>query len=116
MEKLKKAVEETSDVIGEMLVASAEGKQEYSYEDIAAAALKIGIISLLEQGPSQSRVEEVAKIIYENVHDPKRHNWTSLNQTERVFWNTISYAATSISDREFKREVEDLSSPWKPVD
>lgn len=108
MENWKKAVEETSDVIGEMLLETAEGKRTYSYEEIAGAALKAGIIAVLGEGPRQSRVEEAAKVIYEKLHDPKRHKWTSLSQAERVFWIDIAQAATSASDRQFIREAQNL--------
>jgi len=116
MENWIRAVEETSDVIGEMLIESAEGKQTYTYEQIAGAALKAGIIALLDEKPGQSRVEEAARIIYEKLHDPKNREWASLDQTETVFWKRISYAAVVVSDRQFKNEIENLSISQKLID
>jgi hypothetical protein len=109
MEHWCKAVEETSDVIGEMMVENAEGKQTYTYEQVAAAALKAGIIALLDEEPGRSRIEEAAKIIYEKLHNPKDHEWTSLGQTETVFWKKVSHAAMLASDRQLKNEIENVS-------
>lgn len=111
MENWEKAIAETADVIGKMLIETAEGKRTYSYEEIAGAALKVGIRAVLEEGPDQSRIDEAAKVIYEKLHDPIRHKWISLAQTERVFWIEIARAATSASDVQFTSEIGKLPLP-----
>jgi hypothetical protein len=116
MENWTKAVDEAANIIGEMSLESAEGKQSYTFEDIAAAALKAGVVALLDQGPSQSRVEQAAKVMYEKIHDKNFHEWTSMEELERLFWNDISLAAISASDRRLKKDVENLSCTRKHVD
>ncbi len=103
-----KAVEEAADTIGEMLVESAEGGYEHSYEDIARAALKAGISIALRQEPSDSRVERVAGAVYEKLHDPKQNRWASLLESEKSFWLDIARAALSASDKQLLREIQPI--------
>ena len=100
-----KAVEEAADTIGEMLVESAEGGYQNSYEDIAGAALEAGISIALGQEPSDSRVQSVAGAVYEKLHDPKQNKWASLSEPEKSFWLDIARTAISASDKQFLREI-----------
>ena len=103
-----KAVEEAADTIGEMLVESAEGGCQHSYEDIAEAALEAGILIALRQEPSDSRVESVAGVAYEKLHDPKQSKWASLLEPEKSFWLDIARAAISASDKQLLREIQPI--------
>ena len=103
-----KAVEEAADTIGEMLVESAEGGYQHSYEDIAGAALEAGISISIRQEPSDSRVESVAEAVYEKLHDPKRNKWASLSEPEKSFWLDIARAAISASDKQLLREIQPI--------
>ena len=107
-ENWEKAVEETADLIGEMMVKIAEGKESSTYDEIARAALKAGIVALLGEGPSESRVGEAASVIYEKLHDSKGLKWPSLPQMERGFWIDIAQAVTSASDRQFIKQAHNL--------
>lgn len=107
-ENWEKAVAEASDAIGEMLVETAEGKQTYSYDEIARAALRTGIATVLEEGPGEARVAEAAKVIYQKLHDPERRNWAALSEAERGFWINIAQAATSASDGRFVEQAQRL--------
>ncbi len=103
-----KAVEEAADTIGEMLVESAEGGYQHSFEDIAGAALKAGISIALRQEPSDSRVESVAGAVYEKLHDPKQGTWASLLGPEKSFWLNIARTAISASDKQLLREIQPI--------
>ena len=103
-----KAVEEAADTIGEMLVESAEGGYQHSYEDIAGAALEAGISIALRQEPSDSRVESVAGDVYEQLHDPKQGTWASLLGPEKSFWLDIARTAISASDKQLLREIQPI--------
>ncbi|MDH3234304.1 MAG: hypothetical protein OEQ29_12365 [Alphaproteobacteria bacterium] len=103
-----KAVEEAADTIGEMLVESAEGGYQHSYEDIAGAALEAGISIALRQGPSDSRVQSVAGAVYEQLHDPKQNKWASLLKLEKSFWLDIARAAISASDKQLLHEIQPI--------
>lgn len=107
-ENWTKAIEQASDVIGQMLVDTAEGKQIYSYEEIARAALRNGIREVLRDGPSQNRVEEAAMAIFEKLHDQKGKKWTSLPSAEHDFWIDIARAVTTASDRQLEGEARNL--------
>ena len=103
-----KAVEEAADTIGEMLVESAEGGYQHSYEDIAGAALEAGISFALRQEANDSRVQSVAEAVYEKLHDPKRDKWASLSKPEKSFWLDIARAAISASDKQLLREIQPI--------
>ncbi len=103
-----KAVEEVADTIGEMLVESAEGGYQHSYEDIAEAALEAGISIALRQEPSDCRVQSVAEAVYEKLHDPKQSKWASLLKPEKSFWLDIARAAISASDKQLLREIQPI--------
>jgi hypothetical protein len=103
-----KAVEEAADRIGEMLLESADGRYQHSYEDIAAAALEAGISIAIRQEPSDSRVESVAEALYEKLHEPKQTKWASLLEPEKSFWLDIARAAISASDKQLLREIRPI--------
>lgn len=103
-----KAVEEAADTIGEMLVESAEGGYEHSYEDIAGAALEAGISTALREEPSDPRVESVAGAVYEKLHDPKQNKWASLLEAEKSFWLNIARTAISASDKQLLHEIQPI--------
>jgi len=115
-ENWTKAIAQTSDVIGQMLVDTAEGKQTYSYEEIARAALNAGISAVLRDGPSQSRVEEAATAIFEKLHDQKGKKWTYLPNAASDFWTDIAQASTAASDRQFEAEARNLLAVQKFAD
>lgn len=107
-ENWAKAVEDSADLIGEMLVEMAEGNKTYTCEEIAETALKVGVGCLLEAGPSDDRVAEAASVLYEKMHDPKHETWASLSELERDFWIDIAQAATLASDHQLMERSQGL--------
>jgi len=99
------AVEQAADALGEMLVEMAGEGTEYSYEDIAAAALDTGLKTLLGDEPGAERVEHAAKVIYEKLHDAEKPKWDAINAIERDFWLDIARAAVRASDAAFLKQI-----------
>ena len=94
----KRAVEEGSDALGEMLVEMAGGGAECSHEDLASAALTAGIQALTDDEPDLARVDAVAAVIYAKLHEIEQAPWESLTPTERAFWLDLGRAATKAAD------------------
>ncbi len=92
------AVETAADVLGEMLIALAEGEAEHTHEDIAAAVLTAGLTTLLTDEPSPERLEEVAGVLYGKLHDGGGEAWASLDAPERGFWLDLAAAAIRAAD------------------
>jgi hypothetical protein len=99
-----KAVEQTADVLGEMLVEMATEAVNYSYEYIADAALESGLRTLLGDEPDGKRVDLAARAIYQKLHDSKQPNWDEMKAIEQTFWRDIARAAIGASDAALKRE------------
>jgi hypothetical protein len=94
----KRAVEDGADALGEMLIAIAAGEADYSHEDLASAALAAGLQALTEDEPALARVDAVAAVIYDKLHDGEKAPWPSLTPTERAFWLDLARAATRAAD------------------
>lgn len=92
------AVATAADVLGEMLIALAEGEAEHTHEDIAAAVLTAGLSALVMDGPTPERVEEVASVLYGKLHDGGGDGWASLSAPERGFWFDLASAAIRAGD------------------
>ena len=92
------AVETAADVLGEMLIALAEGEAEHTHEDIAAAVLTEGLITLLSDEPAVERLDEVAAVLYRKLHDGADEAWGSLSEIERGFWLDLARAAVQAAD------------------
>ena len=100
-----KALEQSADVLGEMLVDLANGEADYSHEDIAAAALNAGLGVILQDSPSEHRIEEGARAIYSALHDQTGGDWASLAAIEKPFWRDIGRAAVRATDRAVLEEI-----------
>ena len=92
------AVETAADVLGDMLIALAEGEAEHTHEDIAAAVLTAGLTALVMDGPKAERLEEVAAVLYGKLHDGGGDGWASLSEPERGFWFDLASAAIRAAD------------------
>lgn len=92
------AVETAADVLGEMLIALAEGEAEHTHEDIAAAVLTAGVTTLLSAEPSAERLDAVAVVLYGKLHDGAGEAWASLSASERSFWRDLAATAIRASD------------------
>lgn len=101
------AVEDAADVLGGMLMQSANGAADYSYDDIAAAALKAGLEVILRQGPSESRTDKSARVLYEQLHDREKQEWARLPSAEKAFWSTIVRSTLGTSDQALLDEMQD---------
>jgi len=89
-----------------MLVEMASEGTEYTHEDIAAAALAIGLKTLLRDEPGAERVEHAARVIHEKLHDAAKPKWDAINAIEREFWLDIARAAIRVSDAALVQEAE----------
>lgn len=98
-ERWRKAVEESADALGERLLEQAEGRAEYTYEEIAAAVLESGLRTLLADGADERRVEAAAAAIHARLHQPDAVPWERLGAMETDFWLQIARAALAASDR-----------------
>lgn len=104
-------VQVTADALGEMLVTMANGEAEYSNEDIAAAVLKTGLTTLLDDGPGAERTEAAAGVLYARLHDAEDRAWAALPQIEKVFWMDLATAALQASDKALLRQIEHIAAP-----
>jgi hypothetical protein len=91
-------IEVTADKIGEMLVESAEGIREYSYEEIARQALFACFNTLIDEGPTEDRLNAVSASIYQQLHDQDDTKWADLPAIEKSFWTDIARAAITAGD------------------
>lgn len=105
--KWSTAVDDAADVIGEMLIEVAGGKESYSHEDIAQAALGAGVNTLLGEDKDPARVDAAARSLYEALHDEKRQKWEAVNATEKPFWLDIARAVIVASDSALLTQVEE---------
>lgn len=92
------AVETAADVLGEMLIALAEGEAGHTHEDIAAAVLTAGLTTLLSDEPAADRLDHVAAVLYGKLHDGADEAWGSLSEIERGFWLDLAGAAIRSAD------------------
>jgi hypothetical protein len=102
----ERAVEDAADILGAILMQSANGTADYSYDDIAAAALKAGLDVILRHNPSESRTGQCARVLYEQLHDREKHEWACLPSAERAFWSTVTRAILDASDRVLLDEIQ----------
>ena len=101
------AIEDAADVVGGMLMQSANGTADYTYDDIAAAALKAGLEVILCQKPSESRTEQSARVLYEQLHDREQQEWARLPDAEKAFWSTVARTTLGASDQALLDEMQD---------
>ena len=94
----KRAVEDSADALGEMLIEMASGAADYRHEDLASAALTAGLQALTDDEPDLARVDAVAELIYAKLHEIGQAPWDSLTPTERAFWLDLGHAATKAAD------------------
>jgi len=94
----KRAIEDAADRLGEMLLETAEGRAEYSYEDLVGAALAVALRVVCDKGPDNRRVEAVAAAIYAALHPEQDSDWTGLSVHEKGFWLDIARSAIAASD------------------
>lgn len=94
----KRAVEDSADALGEMLIEMASGAADYRHEDLASAALTAGLQALTDDEPELARVDAVAEVIYAKLHEIGQAPWDSLTPTERAFWLDLGRAATKAAD------------------
>jgi hypothetical protein len=102
----KRAVEDSADALGEMLIEMAGGGADSSYEDLAAAALSAGLQALTEDEPDLLRVEAVAQVIYAKLHETEQAPWQLLTPTEQAFWLDLARAAIQASDASLLAQAE----------
>lgn len=93
-----RAVEDSADALGEMLIDMAGGTADYAHEDLAAAALGAGLQALTDDEPDLPRVDAVAEVIYAKLHEVEQASWQSLTPTEQAFWRDLARAAIQASD------------------
>lgn len=101
----KRAVEDSADTLGEMLIEMASGATEYSHEDLASAALSSGLQALTDDEPDLARVEAVAAVIYAKLHDMGQAPWEALTEAERAFWLDLGRAATEAADASLRAQM-----------
>src|SRR5512134_1935782 len=101
-----RAVEDSADALGEMLIEMAEGTADYSHEDLASTALSAGLQALTEDEPDLSRIDAVAQVIYAKLHEAEQAPWRLLTPTEQAFWLDIARAATQASDASLLTQAE----------
>lgn len=101
-----RAVEDSADVLGEMLVDMAGGGGNHSTEELARAALGSGLHALLDDGPDPARVEAVAGVLYRTLHQDGGETWETLSSAERSFWLSLAGAAAEASDRSLLRTID----------
>lgn len=94
----KRAVEESADILGEMLIEMASSGTEYSHEDLSSAVLTVGFQALTDDEPDLDRVDAVAAVIYAKLHESGQAPWQSLAPTERAFWLELGRTATKAAD------------------
>jgi hypothetical protein len=99
------AVEDAADVLGEMLMAVAEGEASHTHEDMAAAVLRAGIERLLTSGPAQERIASAARVLYAMVHGEDRA-WPSLPTSQKAFWLEAAGAALRAADEAQLKAIE----------
>lgn len=99
-------IEVTADKIGEMLVETADGVREHSYEEIARQALLACINTLIDEGPSEDRIDAVGAAIYCLLHDQKAAQWADLTVIEKSFWVDIARAAIKAGDIGLMHELQ----------
>ena len=99
------AVEEAADVLGEMLMAVAEGEANHTHEDMAASILRVGIESLLTRSPLRERIASAARVLYATVHGDV-HAWPSLPASEKAFWLEAAGAALRAADDAQLKAIE----------
>ena len=102
----KRAVEDSADALGEMLIEMAGGTGDYSPEDLASAALGAGLQALTDDEPDLSRIEAVAQVIYAKLHEVEQAPWETLTPTEQAFWLDLARAATQASDASLLAQAE----------
>jgi len=102
----KRAIEDAADRLGEMLLETAEGSAEYSYEDLAAATIEAGLRSVCGQAPSGTRVEAVAAVPQAKLHGAAGAVWAGLSAPEKEFWFDIARAAIAASDGALLDDIE----------
>jgi len=97
----RRAIEESADVLGDMLVQMANGEASYDSEDIAAAALSAGLKGLLRHGPSAARIDAAAAAFYDKLHDPAEAE-RALTQGEGDF---VSIAKGALADPAWPQKI-----------
>jgi len=105
----KRAIEDAADRLGEMLLETAEGSAEYSYEDLAAATIEAGLRAVRGQAPSGARVEAVAAVLQAKLHGAAGAAgaaWAGLSAPEKEFWFDIARAAIAASDGALLDDIE----------
>lgn len=99
------AVEAAADRLAEMLVELADGDEDHSTEQIAAAVLWTGLASLLAE-PGVARAEEVGRLLHARMHtDAGAPAWATLSEIEKSFWRELAAAAVKASDAALLRQV-----------
>jgi hypothetical protein len=101
-----RAVEDSADALGEMLIEMAAGTADYTHEDLASAALGAGLQALTDDDPELSRIEAVAQVIYAKLHEAEQAPWQLLTPTEQAFWLDIARAAIQTSDASLLAQAE----------
>lgn len=102
----KRAVEDSADALGEMLIEMAGGTANYSHEDLASAALGAGLQALTDDEPDLARIEAVAQVIYAKLHEVEQAPWETLTPTEQAFWLDLARAAMQASDASLLAQAE----------
>jgi hypothetical protein len=99
-------IEVTADKIGEMLVETAEGIREHSYEEIARQALLACFNTLIDEGPTENQINTVSAAIYRQLHDQETAKWADLPEIEKSFWADIARAAITAGDIDLIGELQ----------
>lgn len=98
-------IEDAADRLGGMLMETAEGRAEHSYEDLAAAVLDAGLRAACERRPSAARTEAVAAAIHGKLHRTESPGWTGLSEPEKSFWFDMARVAIAASDGALRDEL-----------
>lgn len=99
-------IEDAADRLGEMLLETAEGSAEHSYEDLAAAALEAGLRAASDGRPQPAREEAVAVAVHGKLHGADSPGWAGLSDPEKSFWIEIARAAIAAADDALLRDLE----------
>lgn len=102
----KRMIEEAADRLGEMLLETAEGRAQHSYEDLAAAALAAGLRAASDGRTEAAREEAVAAAVHGKLHGADGSGWAGLSDPEKSFWREIARAAIAAADDALLRDLE----------
>jgi len=99
------AIEAAADMLGEMLVAMAEGREEHDSEEMAHAVVMSALSVLVERRPSMARLDQVGRALYAKLHNGDGPAWAAMGEIEKGFWYDLAGAAIAAADTTLLEEA-----------